>query len=69
MTTIHLLLQDPTYKRRILCDQPLQELFGVENFEGFVMTKLLSAHLGKGIEVSANNGAAQQASDEELSSD
>ena len=64
-----MLLQDPTYKRRILCDQPLRELFGVESFEGFVMTKLLSAHLGKGMEVSAHNGAEHQGSDEELSSD
>lgn len=40
-------LQDPTDKRRILCDDKLKELFEVDSFIGFSMTKLLTAHFVK----------------------
>ncbi|KAL2925057.1 Upstream activation factor subunit spp27 [Bienertia sinuspersici] len=40
-------LQDPSDKRRILCDEKLKELFNVEFFNGFSVTKLLTAHLTK----------------------
>ncbi|TXG59491.1 hypothetical protein EZV62_014064 [Acer yangbiense] len=40
-------LQDPSDKRRILCDEKLKELFDVDSFIGFTVTKLLSAHFVK----------------------
>ncbi|GJP55821.1 hypothetical protein CLOM_g14849 [Closterium sp. NIES-68] len=40
-------LQDPSNKRNILCDPPMKEMFGVDNFVGFLMTKLLSPHFIK----------------------
>ncbi|KMT00560.1 hypothetical protein BVRB_9g218590 isoform A [Beta vulgaris subsp. vulgaris] len=40
-------LQDPSDKRRILCDEKLKELFDVDTFNGFTVSKLLSAHLTK----------------------
>ncbi|KAK3222771.1 hypothetical protein Dsin_009796 [Dipteronia sinensis] len=40
-------LQDPSDKRRILCDEKLKELFDVDSFIGFTVTKLLSAHFLK----------------------
>ncbi|KAH7297025.1 hypothetical protein KP509_26G049800 [Ceratopteris richardii] len=41
-------LQDPTDKRRIICDGKLQELFGCDSFHGFGMAKYLSPHFIKG---------------------
>ncbi|XP_048491904.1 upstream activation factor subunit spp27 isoform X3 [Beta vulgaris subsp. vulgaris] len=38
---------DPSDKRRILCDEKLKELFDVDTFNGFTVSKLLSAHLTK----------------------
>ncbi|GAV85623.1 SWIB domain-containing protein/RVT_2 domain-containing protein/DEK_C domain-containing protein [Cephalotus follicularis] len=40
-------LQDPSDKRRILCDDKLKELFGVDSFIGITVTKLLTSHLTK----------------------
>ncbi|CAI0553799.1 unnamed protein product [Linum tenue] len=40
-------LQDPSDKRKILCDEKLKELFDVDSFVGFTVTKLLSAHFVK----------------------
>ncbi|KAI3503114.1 hypothetical protein L1887_31550 [Cichorium endivia] len=41
-------LQDPSDKRRILCDEKLKELFDVDTFNGFSVSKLLTAHFIKG---------------------
>ncbi|XP_076891645.1 upstream activation factor subunit UAF30-like [Bidens hawaiensis] len=40
-------LQDPSDKRRILCDEKLKELFDVDTFNGFTVSKLLSTHFIK----------------------
>ncbi|XP_057863340.1 upstream activation factor subunit spp27 isoform X1 [Cryptomeria japonica] len=40
-------LQDPSDKRRILCDEKLHELFGCDTFIGFGVAKLLSTHFLK----------------------
>ncbi|KAK9053216.1 hypothetical protein SSX86_029848 [Deinandra increscens subsp. villosa] len=40
-------LQDPSDKRQILCDDKLKELFDVETFNGFTVSKLLSTHFIK----------------------
>uniref|UniRef100_A0A803LNV6 Uncharacterized protein n=1 Tax=Chenopodium quinoa TaxID=63459 RepID=A0A803LNV6_CHEQI len=40
-------LQDPSDKRRILCDEKLKELFDVDFFNGFSVSKYLTAHLTK----------------------
>jgi upstream activation factor subunit UAF30 len=40
-------LQDPANKKMIVCDDRLQELFGVDTFVGFGMSKLLSPHFIK----------------------
>ncbi|KAL9238161.1 hypothetical protein vseg_012626 [Gypsophila vaccaria] len=40
-------LQDPSDKRRILCDEKLKELFEVDTFIGFSVSKYLTAHLSK----------------------
>ncbi|KAE8735867.1 serine/threonine-protein kinase SRK2I-like isoform 1 [Hibiscus syriacus] len=41
-------LQDPSDKRKVICDEKLKELFDVETFHGFTVTKLLAAHFLKG---------------------
>ncbi|KAK6135691.1 hypothetical protein DH2020_030568 [Rehmannia glutinosa] len=40
-------LQDPSDKRMILCDDKLKELFGVDSFHGFTVSKLLTSHFIK----------------------
>ncbi|XP_041002186.1 upstream activation factor subunit spp27-like [Juglans microcarpa x Juglans regia] len=40
-------LQDPSDKRRILCDEKLKELFDVDSFIGFTVSKLLASHFMK----------------------
>ncbi|KAK9285737.1 hypothetical protein L1049_024936 [Liquidambar formosana] len=40
-------LQDPSDKRRIICDEKLRELFDVDSFTGFTVAKLLTAHFIK----------------------
>ncbi|KAK9071161.1 hypothetical protein SSX86_009729 [Deinandra increscens subsp. villosa] len=40
-------LQDPSDKRQILCDDKLKELFNVDSFVGFTVSKLLTAHFIK----------------------
>ncbi|GMY11705.1 protein TRI1-like [Fagus crenata] len=40
-------LQDPSDKRRVLCDGKLKELFDVDSFNGFTVSKLLAAHFIK----------------------
>lgn len=40
-------LQDPSDKRRIICDEKLKELFDVDTFNGFTVSKLLAAHFIK----------------------
>ncbi|KAI4327489.1 hypothetical protein L6164_019942 [Bauhinia variegata] len=41
-------LQDPSDKRKIICDEKLKELFNVDSFNGFTVTKLLASHFIKG---------------------
>lgn len=40
-------LQDPSDKRIVICDEKLKELFAVDSFTGFTVTKLLSSHFIK----------------------
>ncbi|KAF3438906.1 hypothetical protein FNV43_RR17181 [Rhamnella rubrinervis] len=40
-------LHDPSDKRRILCDEKLKELFDIDSFRGFNVTKFLAAHFIK----------------------
>ncbi|KAK6241013.1 hypothetical protein SCA6_006402 [Theobroma cacao] len=40
-------LQDPSDKRRILCDDKLKELLEVDSFNGFTIPKLLTTHFIK----------------------
>lgn len=40
-------LQDPLNKKTILCDEKLKELFEVDSFHGFTVSKLLTAHFVK----------------------
>ncbi|CAK8539775.1 unnamed protein product [Lathyrus sativus] len=40
-------LQDPSDKRQIISDEKLKELFGVDSFNGFTITKLLVPHFIK----------------------
>ncbi|XP_039062385.1 upstream activation factor subunit UAF30-like [Hibiscus syriacus] len=40
-------LQDPSDKRKVICDKKLKELFDVETFHGFTVTKLLAVHFLK----------------------
>ncbi|XWS33655.1 hypothetical protein CRYUN_Cryun22dG0101100 [Craigia yunnanensis] len=40
-------LQDPSDKRKVICNEKLKELFDVETFTGFIVTKLLAAHFLK----------------------
>ena len=42
-----LFLKDPSDKRRIICDDKLKELFGVDSFTGFTVSKLLTTHFIK----------------------
>ncbi|KAH0732214.1 hypothetical protein KY289_003402 [Solanum tuberosum] len=39
--------QDPSDKKTIICDERLKELFQVDSFHGFTVTKLLTAHFIK----------------------
>uniref|UniRef100_A0A803KXT2 Uncharacterized protein n=1 Tax=Chenopodium quinoa TaxID=63459 RepID=A0A803KXT2_CHEQI len=40
-------LQDPFAKKTVICDEKLKELFNVDSFNGFMVSKLLSAHFLK----------------------
>ncbi|CAN1814714.1 Upstream activation factor subunit spp27 [Linum perenne] len=40
-------LQDPSDKRQVICDEKLKELFDLDSFTGFTVSKLLSAHFVK----------------------
>ncbi|XP_041004544.1 upstream activation factor subunit spp27-like [Juglans microcarpa x Juglans regia] len=40
-------LQDPSDKRRIICDEKLKELFDLDSFTGFTVSKLLVSHFIK----------------------
>ncbi|CAI8617884.1 unnamed protein product [Vicia faba] len=40
-------LQDPSKRRQILCDEKLKELFGIDSFDGFTVSKLLVPHFIK----------------------
>ncbi|XP_054825296.1 upstream activation factor subunit spp27-like isoform X2 [Prosopis cineraria] len=40
-------LQDPSDKRKIICDEKLKELFDVDSFNGFTVSKLLAPHFIK----------------------
>lgn len=40
-------LQDPSDKRTVLCDEKLKELFKVDSFHGFGVSKLLTVHFVK----------------------
>lgn len=40
-------MKDPSDKRRIICDEKLKELFDVDTFTGFTVSKLLAAHFIK----------------------
>ncbi|GMN29947.1 hypothetical protein TIFTF001_002621 [Ficus carica] len=37
-------LQDPSDKRRTICDEKLKQLFSIDSFTGFTISKLLAAH-------------------------
>ncbi|XP_027912671.1 upstream activation factor subunit spp27-like isoform X1 [Vigna unguiculata] len=39
--------EDPSNKRQIICDEKLKELFDVDSFNGFTVTKLLAPHFIK----------------------
>lgn len=41
------ILKDPSDKRKIICDEKLKELFDVDTFTGFGVSKLLTAHFIK----------------------
>ncbi|XP_058215974.1 upstream activation factor subunit spp27-like [Rhododendron vialii] len=43
-------LQDPSDKKTVICDEKLKELFEVDSFTGFHVSKLVTAHFVKGIE-------------------
>ena len=47
LTLLCLFLKDPSDRRRIICDEKLKELFDVDSFNGFTVSKLLSAHFIK----------------------
>ncbi|ONM09676.1 SWIB complex BAF60b domain-containing protein [Zea mays] len=38
---------DPSDRRKIICDEKLKDLFGVETFTGFTVSKLLAPHFTK----------------------
>lgn len=40
-------VKDPSNKRQIICDEKLKELFDVDSFNGFTVTKLLAPHFIK----------------------
>ncbi|XP_004511971.1 uncharacterized protein [Cicer arietinum] len=40
-------LQDPSDKRNVLCDEKLKELFDIDSFTGFTVSKLLAPHFIK----------------------
>lgn len=40
-------MKDPSDKRRIICDDKLKELFEVDSFVGFTVSKLLASHFMK----------------------
>ena len=40
-------VKDPSDKRKIICDEKLKELFDVDSFNGFTVTKLLAPHFIK----------------------
>ncbi|KAE9448519.1 hypothetical protein C3L33_19579, partial [Rhododendron williamsianum] len=41
---------DPSDKKTVICDEKLKELFEVDSFTGFHVSKLVTAHFVKGIE-------------------
>ncbi|KAF7143595.1 hypothetical protein RHSIM_Rhsim05G0080300 [Rhododendron simsii] len=41
-------LQDPSDKKTVICDEKLKELFEVDSFTGFHVSKLVTAHFVKG---------------------
>lgn len=43
----YLFLKDPSHKRTVICDDKLKELFDVDSFNGFSVSKLLSTHFVK----------------------
>ncbi|KAL5999141.1 hypothetical protein ACLOJK_041843 [Asimina triloba] len=43
-------LQDPSNKKMVKCDEKLKELFDVDSFTGFTVSKLLSAHFIKAVQ-------------------
>eukprot|EP00897_Mesotaenium_endlicherianum_P009937 jgi/Mesen1/8972/ME000056S08376 len=51
-------LQDPADRRRVICDEKMKTLFGVEMFNGFGMTKLLTPHFLKSEEAAPPAAAA-----------
>ena len=40
-------LQDPSDRRKIICDEKLKDLLQVESFNGFTVSKLLAPHFTK----------------------
>jgi upstream activation factor subunit UAF30 len=39
--------KDPSDRRKIICDEKLKDLFQVESFTGFTVSKLLAPHFTK----------------------
>lgn len=46
-TTVSFFLKDPSDKRQIICDEKLKELFNLDTFCGFTVSKHLTAHFIK----------------------
>lgn len=44
---LYLFLKDPSDKRIIISDEKLRELFDVDSFNGFTVSKLLNIHFIK----------------------
>jgi upstream activation factor subunit UAF30 len=40
-------LKDPSDRRKIICDEKLKDLFQVDSFTGFTVSKLLNPHFTK----------------------
>ena len=47
LTFLCLSLKDPSNMRTIICDEKLEELLDFDSFNGFTISKFLSAHFVK----------------------
>ena len=58
-------LQDPSDKRRILCDDSFKAVFGVTHFTMFEMNKLLVSHFSPVVGTSATASSTSDEVDDE----